>query len=375
MQFFNSYIITNFILLCLSAVMTLIALQKWKEHPKTSIYMLAIIGTTIIISIFDTMIKAAQYEWKSIFLTTLFSCINYVLRPSCILLFIFFSGYKKNKYMYLLFIPLAVDFLIYILPLIPATSHLVFRFLLGEDGSIYWFSGNTILRYTSHIISAIYLAYLLYQSVFSIQTKHMSYALALIICAVVVIIAVLIETFIDTTGEIHLLNTSIAISVIFYYLYIVTERTKFDPLTNLFNRAMFYSDMPKMKKDITGLIQIDMNGLKYINDNFGHLEGDNGLIAIADTLKRCATRKMYVYRLGGDEFTILATNESEEKIIETIKDIKNELARTKYSAAIGFAYRIRKDDDLNTLIKLADNRMYEDKALYYKNTGYDRRKA
>ena len=50
-----------------------------------------------------------------------------------------------------------------------------------------------------------------------------------------------------------------------------------------------------MKKDIIGLIQIDMNGLKYINDNFGHLEGDNGLIAIADTLKRCATRKMYVY--------------------------------------------------------------------------------
>ncbi len=375
MNYFNSFIITNFILICLSVVMSIIAIQKRNEHRQTSVYILLILATTIIISIFDTLINVSQEVWKNIFLTTLFSSINYVLRPTCILLFIFFSGYKKNKYMYFLFIPLAIDILIYILPLIPATSHLVFRFVQIEDGNIYWVGSGNILRFSSHIISAIYLSYLLYQSVFSIQIKHMTYVMAILTCAIIVIIAVVIETFINENGDIHLLNTSIAVCVVFYYLYIITERTKYDPLTNLFNRAMFYLDIPNMNKDVTGLIQIDMNGLKYVNDNFGHLEGDKGLISIANALQRCATKKMYVYRLGGDEFTILATNESEERIIETIKNIKNELARTNYSAAIGFAYRISKNDDINTLIKLADARMYEDKALYYKNTGRDRRKA
>ena len=375
MSYFSSYLITNFIFICLSAVMIILAIQKRKEHRETSIYIISIIATVFVISIFDTLIKVAQYEIKSAFLAIFFSSINYVLRPACILLFIFFSGYKKNKYMYLLFVPLAINVIIYILPLIPETRRLVFTFFENDDGTLSWMSGNTILRFTSHIVAAIYLAYLLYLCVFSIQAKHMSYALAIFLCAIVVILAVIIETFFNDDGNISLLNSSIAISVVFYYLYIITEQAKFDPLTNLFNRAMYYSDIPKMEKDITGLIQIDMNGLKYINDNYGHLEGDNGLIAIADALKKCTNRKMYVYRLGGDEFTILITNESEEKILETIKDIKAELSRTKYSAAIGFAYRISKEDNLNTLIKLADNRMYADKAQFYKNSGIERRKA
>ena len=118
-----------------------------------------------------------------------------------------------------------------------------------------------------------------------------------------------------------------------------------------------------------------MNGLKYLNDNFGHLEGDKGLTRIAEAISNNITRKMCAYRLGGDEFIVLAISESEQKIKQFISDFKEELKTTNYYCSIGYAYRIKECDSIDKMFKRSEERMYLDKAEFYKTANIEKRKS
>ena len=148
-----------------------------------------------------------------------------------------------------------------------------------------------------------------------------------------------------------------------------------DVLTGLFNRTTFFDDFLKFEKDITGIVQLDMNGLKYLNDNFGHLEGDKGLKTIAEAITNNATRRMYSYRLGGDEFIVLGINETDEKMKDFISKFKEEIKNTKYYCSIGYAYKDKKTTGVEKMLKISEERMYLDKAEFYKTAKIDRRKS
>jgi diguanylate cyclase (GGDEF)-like protein len=350
-------------------------IQKYKEHKRLSIYIILILSATLVLALCDSLKFYFQDEIRNVTATLIFSNFGYTIRPVCILLFIFLSGQKfRAKPTIILLIPLLFCFIVYSLPYFPQTRDAVYYYRQGEDGDLYWQSGNTFLRYTSHIVSFIFMCYLVYLSIRHIQTKHLSHAINIFICIIIVIVAVLIET-VDDSGNIHVVNFSIAISTTFYYLYVYTERSKYDPLTGLFNRAMYYQDLPKFSRDITGIIQLDMNGLKYINDTFGHIEGDLSLEIIAQTISRYATRNMYVYRLGGDEFLIIALKESEEKVQNTINRIKHDLSKTAYSCAIGYSYRDDKSITVDELLKDSELKMYQDKDLFYQYSKIKRRES
>lgn len=374
MLYLKAFFVDNFILLAIAILMTINCIQKYRESKKNSIFILAILGTAIFLAMLDTFKDFARNDLKNAYLTTFVTCISYVLRPTCILLFIFLFGPKtKSKLHYLLFIPIVLNILIYILPLIKQTDWMVFVYT-KENDKVFFCPGTTPLRYTSHFISFIYLCYIVYLAISQLKVKHLSHAAIIFACVAIILIVATIETL-EPTGEIRLLNGSIAICTAFYYIYLYSERAKYDPLTGLFNRAMYYSDLPKFENSITGVIQIDMNGLKYINDTFGHIEGDLSLEICASIFLRVSTRKMYVYRLGGDEFLILAINEEESKIIYTISKIRTELAKTKYSCALGYSYRSDKDIPFETLLKDAERKMYEDKDSFYKAASFQRRKT
>ena len=376
MNYVSYYFLTFYFMLCIVVVLSITCIQKYREDRRTSIHILVILGLVLLLSITDTVKMYAQNDMKNQLLTIGLACLSYVLRPTCLFAFILLSGQKTHgKWFYVLLAPLALCTIIYILPMIPATSDVVFTFYFNDQGTLSFGGSNNILRYTAHIISAVYLAYLIYRCLIGLQTKHLSHSLNLLACALVVIIAVILETFFNENGELELVTTSIAISTIFFYLYLYTERTQYDPLTGLLNRAAYYADLPRMNKDITGIVQIDMNGLKYFNDNFGHQEGDLALFTIAAILKRQSTRGMYVYRLGGDEFIILASKEDEGRIIDSVRRMQAELAKTKYRCSFGYAFRKDKDTHVEDLIKIAEQHMYEDKASFYQHSFMERRRV
>ena len=369
-QFFN-YLVTNIFLVVISAIMIFISIFNFKQHKRTSEFILAITGIALFLSITEALEQHFK-DIASVEATTVVAFLQYILRPVCVVLFIFLSnGQPKGKRAIVFTIPLMINFVIFLFAFIPGVKQYVFEFT--KDGDSIGFGGGP-LRFSSHIVGLLYLIYFLYVSVMNIKLKHISNAIIILVCVLLILSCVAIETFYNEKGDIHILNTGIIICVMSYYLFLFMERGKRDALTNLFNRSTYYQDLLRMEVSSTAVVQLDMNGLKYLNDSFGHEEGDKALIEISKIIAKRCNKNMYAYRLGGDEFIIIVNNMNEELIREIIDEIKEDLNKTKYSCSIGLAYRNNKNTSLQELIREAEKAMYDNKAEYYKTSKIERRK-
>lgn len=148
-----------------------------------------------------------------------------------------------------------------------------------------------------------------------------------------------------------------------------------DSLTGLYNRNLFHT---VIQSYITGskpygLIMLDISGLKYINDHFGHEEGDRILKEAADTIRSSVRDNDLAFRYGGDEFLILTSHKEDVlKMIENRIRNKNKIP-TKNNPAIlnlslGYATSLE-EKNMEAILALADQRMYRDKQLFYLSDG------
>lgn len=373
MDYFRAYVITNFILVCISAIMVFIALHNYKQHKRMSTCIIVITALAIVLSIEENLQLVTKAN-ASIIGTEILSYIGYVLKPLVLVWFIIFAkGEPKGKWKILFYTPIVVCAIIYIFAFIPATQNAVFWFDYNDRGGISF--GGGPLRYTSHVVAGLYLAYFLYVSVTRLKKKHIANANILFICSLLIIITVIVETAFDDDNDVHILNTAIMVCVMFYYLFLHMESVKYDILTGLYNRATYYQDMVKMAKSATAVIQLDMDALKYWNDNYGHEEGDKALRAIATAIFDACDRDMYPYRLSGDEFLIIVNYLPKEIVESKIEQIKSDLRKTKYSCSIGYAYRTNKNITITDLLKRSEQEMYKAKEEFYRSSHYERRKT
>lgn len=148
-----------------------------------------------------------------------------------------------------------------------------------------------------------------------------------------------------------------------FYFSLLEEYYMKDELTNTMNRKLFMKDLKSRKTSITAIISIDLNGLKKINDTYGHEEGDKAIITLVNIIKLRINNNMKLYRIGGDEFNIICYNLYKKDIMETIENIKKDLEKTSYSCAIGVSYK-ESDISITQMINLADELMYKDKDYY-----------
>ena len=105
---------------------------------------------------------------------------------------------------------------------------------------------------------------------------------------------------------------------------------------------------------------IDVNGLKKMNDTFGHARGDLLIQTIAYVLSNIAG-KDHIFRLGGDEFLALMPCRSDEEAIIIIDRIEQSMRTHNCSAAIGYVLCLAPFSDLDAIIHEADEKMYRDK--------------
>jgi len=157
------------------------------------------------------------------------------------------------------------------------------------------------------------------------------------------------------------------------------KKSNTDALTGFFNRFAYEADVRKFENDIPAddfvYVSMDVNSLKSVNDTFGHNAGDELLIGAAKCLKACFGPYGKLYRIGGDEF--VAFIYANEKQLESIKKDIEETTE-KWSGelvknlAISCGYVTQKESNnmsVKQMAVLADRRMYEAKAEYYKNIG------
>ncbi|MBR0089370.1 MAG: bifunctional diguanylate cyclase/phosphodiesterase [Clostridia bacterium] len=147
-----------------------------------------------------------------------------------------------------------------------------------------------------------------------------------------------------------------------------------DTLTNIYNRNKFIDDREAMaeagEKNI-GVVYMDLNGLKEINDKKGHAEGDNALREMARRIGSVFGGHT-AYRVGGDEFVVFCRGIKEkdfdaltDKFIESLHDCD-------YKIAIGTQYA-GEDSSLDDIIRIADENMYRDKMAFYRHSSHSGR--
>lgn len=154
------------------------------------------------------------------------------------------------------------------------------------------------------------------------------------------------------------------------------ELAHFDHLTKLPNRALFYDRLAqglaqaRRNKCVLAVLFVDLDRFKYVNDTFGHTEGDKLLIRIAERLGQCVRGEDTVGRLSGDEFAIVLNRLSSpddaalvaKKIISALNDPFQIQGTELYvTASIGITLFPSDGDDQEMLVRNADVAMYRAK--------------
>lgn len=175
-----------------------------------------------------------------------------------------------------------------------------------------------------------------------------------------------------------LIGTVIANHQLFSHLKTMST---IDRLTQVNNRNAMNERIDKYVSgevelpDSMGIVYADLNGLKKVNDTKGHEAGDMFLSRAASLLK-LAFGDYEIYRVGGDEFVVLCPDINKDKMEERMTQLRALTTNTPdVSFAVGYGW-FTGDYDLNAALQTADERMYENKAEYYRlNKENDRRKA
>lgn len=148
-----------------------------------------------------------------------------------------------------------------------------------------------------------------------------------------------------------------------------------DKLTGLYNRAFFEEEIKRLntqRQIPLSIIIGDVNGLKLINDAFGHHDGDELLTSVSSLLKQACREEDIIARWGGDEFAILLPQTSEEDALQLYKRIKNSCRQAgsyplQISISLGVATKKYNWQDIREIIKEAEDRMYRNKLLEHKS--------
>lgn len=177
-------------------------------------------------------------------------------------------------------------------------------------------------------------------------------------------VGTLAESFRETVKHLH------------KYISYINELAYRDPLTGVKNKTAYLEvankmdELARLKRPEFAVIVFDINGLKNVNDTYGHDFGD---ILIADTCKIiCHTFKQTpIYRIGGDEFVALLENDDYKNSIQLLNQLQKDIDAyneqphntIKISVAKGIAvYSESTDYTFQDVFKRADNAMYYNKA-------------
>lgn len=151
-----------------------------------------------------------------------------------------------------------------------------------------------------------------------------------------------------------------------------------DSLTGLLNRNSFENELKQItieNNTVISIVVCDVDGLKIVNDEYGHTEGDNLLKLSANIIKQCFRDEDKIYRIGGDEFVVILPTNSEDIVEDICRRVK--ITIDKYNAnnpqipisiSIGYAINSLKDIDMAALFKEADDKMYDQKYKHHNST-------
>ncbi len=142
-----------------------------------------------------------------------------------------------------------------------------------------------------------------------------------------------------------------------------------DQLTGLYNRRFFEEELRRIDEERNlplSVIMADVNGLKLVNDSFGHTVGDELLKKVVEVIIRGCRKEDIIARLAGDEFVILLPKTSIYETEEVVKNIKalalkEKVGSVDISISLGYETKIDKEEKILDILKKAEDHMYKKK--------------
>lgn len=138
-----------------------------------------------------------------------------------------------------------------------------------------------------------------------------------------------------------------------------------DMLTGLYNRNRYIERLEAYKQvqdQQIGAIYIDLNGLKKVNDEQGHRAGDELIVRAAGTIAGIFAED--AYRVGGDEFVVILLDVSREEFARKTEQLRRQMQENSVDASIGVVWQAS-TENLENLLRRADENMYREKKRYY----------
>jgi diguanylate cyclase (GGDEF)-like protein len=165
----------------------------------------------------------------------------------------------------------------------------------------------------------------------------------------------------------------IAFTLVIGYSFLRERTIQLDYLTQAVTRESFirYIERRTLRgiEDTFGMAFLDMNGLKMINDQFGHIEGDFALQTVVKLIKQNIDQKEWIVRMGGDEFLIVLNTDSRLELNKRLHNIEktiieyNQKTTKPYQIIMSYGADLfnQKEHELSDFIRRLDHEMYEAK--------------
>lgn len=176
-----------------------------------------------------------------------------------------------------------------------------------------------------------------------------------------------------------LMWSSVAFSLVVVYVFLQQRMVQLDYLTGVWDRSSFDYYISKRtardKNYQTGIIYMDIDDLKIINDNFGHSEGDFVLKKSVELIKSSLRKEDIIARMGGDEFVIILEAESKktlQSVIKKLEEIISSYGKTSkkpynFSCSFGGSVFDSSKENICEFLKQIDSLMYKNKAAKKNN--------
>jgi diguanylate cyclase (GGDEF)-like protein len=177
-----------------------------------------------------------------------------------------------------------------------------------------------------------------------------------------------------------LMWSSAAFALMFVYIYLQERLIHLDSLTTAWTRKSFdyYISKRIRQKNIDpfGGVYFDIDHLKNINDQYGHLEGDQAINEIINRVRGVMNSNEIVARLGGDEFIIISPGKDKSRLKNLIQDIElslsvfNENKEKPYSLSCSYGYGIYSEEfkSIDQFLRFIDQKMYQSKKTLDENS-------
>ena len=336
------FLIENYILLIMLTGMFIITLFDVYLEKSMILKLRSVLGLIFALSVFNHLEKFTGTLQYFTYWRTVFSVICYSLRPIIIMMLIFIISPKISKFI-----------------AIPAVLNVLIASTAFFTGIAFTFDKeyNHFLRgplgYTPYVMTVIYILTLYYITIKTLTARFSEEGIVILFITLTATISAVLAFY----QHDEVVDLTYSTDVMLYYIYVYAQYTKRDTLTLVFNRQALDSDLKRSTQSITGIISIDMNDLKWLNDNMGHEAGDKGLKTITSCFCKASSKRESVYRIGGDEFIIVCRNRGEDEIKKLVDEIRTAVSDAGYSCAYGYSF----GKSIYEMMKESDELMYQDK--------------